>query len=41
MDAVLRVNGLTKRYKDHSVLKGVTMEISRGSFFGLVGCNGA
>ncbi len=41
MDAVLRVNGLTKRYKDHSVLKGVTMEISRGSIYGLVGCNGA
>ena len=41
MDAVLKVNALTKSYKEHQVLRGVDMEIPRGSVYGLVGRNGA
>ena len=41
MDAVLRVKALTKSYKEHQVLRGVDMELPRGSIYGLVGRNGA
>ncbi|MBO5035271.1 MAG: ATP-binding cassette domain-containing protein, partial [Oscillospiraceae bacterium] len=41
MDAVLRVRELTKSFKGHQVLRGVSMEIPKGSIYGLVGRNGA
>lgn len=41
MDAVLRVRELTKSFKGHQVLRGVNMEIPKGSIYGLVGRNGA
>ena len=41
MEAVLRIEALTKSYKDHPVLKGVDMEIPKGAIYGLVGRNGA
>lgn len=40
MDAVLRVRELTKSFKGHQVLRGVSMEIPKGSIYGLVGRNG-
>jgi lipooligosaccharide transport system ATP-binding protein len=40
-DAVLRVEGLRKRYGDAEVVAGVSLEIRRGECFGLLGPNGA
>jgi lipooligosaccharide transport system ATP-binding protein len=39
--AVLRVDGLRKRYGDNEVVRGLTFEIHRGECFGLLGPNGA
>lgn len=41
MDYVLRTNRLTKAYKDFQALKGLTMNVPRGSIYGFVGKNGA
>jgi ABC-2 type transport system ATP-binding protein len=38
---VIRVSGLTKSYHDVPVLKGVDLEVTRGSIFALLGSNGA
>ncbi len=38
---MIRVAGLTKRYKDHLALDAVDLEIPEGSVYGLVGPNGA
>jgi len=40
-DAVLRVDGLRKRYGDTEVVRGLSFEIRRGDCFGLLGPNGA
>ena len=37
----LRFDGVTKSYGSTAVLHGVSFEIGRGDFFGLVGINGA
>lgn len=41
MDSVLSIKGLRKDYGKFHVLKGVDLEIPKGSIFGLVGRNGA
>jgi ABC-2 type transport system ATP-binding protein len=37
----IRVEGLTKSYKDVDVLRGVDFAVARGSIFALLGSNGA
>ncbi|MER6949153.1 ATP-binding cassette domain-containing protein [Nonomuraea sp. NPDC000554] len=37
----IRVQGLTKSYKELQVLRGVDFEVARGSIFALLGSNGA
>ena len=37
----IRVQGVTKAYKDLQVLRGVDFEVERGSIFALLGSNGA
>ena len=41
MEYALQTNSLTKKYKNFQVLNGLTMNIPRGSIYGLVGKNGA
>jgi ABC-2 type transport system ATP-binding protein len=41
MEAAIEVRGLRKSYKDLHVLKGVDLEVARGSIFALLGSNGA
>ncbi len=41
MNHVLCVNGVSKRYRKTKVLNNLTMQIPRGSIYGLVGKNGA
>jgi lipooligosaccharide transport system ATP-binding protein len=38
---VLKVHGLTKRYGDTVVVRGIDLEVRRGECFGLLGPNGA
>ncbi len=38
---VIRLNGLTKRFKDLTAVDGVDLEIGSGEIFGLLGPNGA
>ncbi len=40
-DAGLRADGLTKAYKNKSVLRGVSVSVQRGEAVGLLGPNGA
>jgi ABC-2 type transport system ATP-binding protein len=40
-EAVLRVDGLVKRYGDREAVRGVSFEVRRGELFGLLGTNGA
>lgn len=40
-DVVIEIKGLTKTFKDTSVLKGVDLEVRRGEIFALLGSNGA
>ena len=37
----IRIAGLTKSYGDHAVLRGVDLDVSRGTIFALLGSNGA
>ncbi len=37
----IRVAGLTKSYGDHAVLRGVDLEVARGTIMALLGANGA
>jgi ABC-2 type transport system ATP-binding protein len=37
----IRIAGLTKAYGDHAVLRGVDLDVARGSIFALLGSNGA
>src|SRR5579862_3544888 len=39
--AVIRVHGLEKSYKELKVLRGVDFDVTRGSIFALLGSNGA
>ena len=41
MEAAIQVRGLRKAYKDVDVLKGVDLDVARGSIFTLLGSNGA
>lgn len=41
MDKAIEVKGLQKSYKQHHVLKGVDLEVEKGSIFALLGSNGA
>ncbi|HVT69233.1 MAG TPA: ABC transporter ATP-binding protein [Trebonia sp.] len=41
MEAAVQVRGLRKSYRDLEVLKGVDLEVARGSVFALLGSNGA
>lgn len=40
-ESVLTMNQVEKRYKNVPVLQDITMDIPRGSIYGLVGSNGA
>ncbi len=39
--AIIDIDHLTKRYEDFVAVKGLTLQIERGEFFGLLGPNGA
>lgn len=41
MEYILQTHGLTKQYKHFQALGGLTMQIPKGSIYGLVGKNGA
>ena len=41
MDYILQTNNLTKQYKHFQALKGLNMNIPKGSIYGFVGKNGA
>lgn len=41
MEYVLETNGLCKRYKHFTALDGLSMQVPKGSIYGLVGKNGA
>ena len=41
MEKAIQVNGLQKSYKTLQVLKGVDLEVEKGSIFALLGSNGA
>ncbi|MGW0481946.1 ABC transporter ATP-binding protein [Nonomuraea sp. NPDC003214] len=38
---VIELNGLTKSYRAHQALAGVTLSVGRGEIFGILGPNGA
>lgn len=38
---ILSVNGLTKRYGDKTVVKGISFHVREGEIFGILGPNGA
>ncbi len=41
MDFILRTDNVVKQFANHFALKGVSIEVPRGSIFGLLGPNGA
>lgn len=41
MDYVLQTNCLTKKYKNFQALRGLTMNVPKGSIYGFIGKNGA
>jgi ABC-2 type transport system ATP-binding protein len=41
MDAVLKVENLTKRYGDVEAVRGISFQVAEGEVFGLLGPNGA
>lgn len=41
MNTAIQVNGLTKSYGSHKVLKGLDFQIKKGEIFALLGVNGA
>lgn len=41
MEYVLKVNSLSKNYKEFKALNGLTMNVPKGAIYGLVGKNGA
>jgi len=40
-DAMVRLEGVTKRFSGHTAVDGLSMEVPRGGIFGLLGPNGA
>jgi len=40
-DAAVVLDGLTKRFGDHTAVDGISLSVPRGSFVGVVGRNGA
>lgn len=40
-DIVLKINNLTKKYKDKNALNNINMTIKKGQIYGLIGLNGA
>ena len=40
-DVVLRINKVTKKYKNINVLNNISMTIKKGQLYGLIGLNGA
>jgi len=40
-ETILKVNSLVKKYGQHKVLDGMSLEIKRGMIYGLIGVNGA
>ena len=41
MEYVLKVNSISKSYKNFKALNGVTMSVPKGAIYGFVGKNGA
>ena len=41
MEYILTTDSLTKKYKKHEALKDVSINVPKGSIFGLIGKNGA
>ena len=41
MDKIIDVHGLTKRYGDQTVVKGIDFSVKKGEIFGILGPNGA
>ena len=41
MDAILKIEGVTKSYTGHKALDDVSLEVPRGAVYGLLGPNGA
>ena len=40
-DAILRLDGVVKRFAGHTAVRGLTLAVPRGGIFGLLGPNGA
>lgn len=40
-DVILKMNNVTKKYKDVTVLNNISMTIKKGEIYGLIGLNGA
>jgi ABC-2 type transport system ATP-binding protein len=40
-DAIIKVNGLVKKYGDFTAVDGISFEVNEGEIFGLLGPNGA
>jgi ABC-2 type transport system ATP-binding protein len=40
-EIILKVEGLTKKYGKHTVVKGISFEVKKGEIFGILGPNGA
>ena len=41
MSNIIDVHGLTKRYGDQTVVKGIDFSVEKGEIFGILGPNGA
>jgi ABC-2 type transport system ATP-binding protein len=41
MEQMIRVNGLTKRYKDFTAVDHISFQVQKGEIFGILGPNGA
>lgn len=41
MSNIIDVHGLTKRYGDQTVVKGIDFSVKKGEIFGILGPNGA
>jgi ABC-2 type transport system ATP-binding protein len=38
---MIKVDNLTKKYGDTTVIENISLSVSRGTIYGLIGCNGA
>ncbi|MDF2718327.1 MAG: bacitracin transporter ATP-binding protein [Paenibacillus sp.] len=41
MEYLLKTNGLTKRYKSHTAVEGISISLKKGEIYGFLGQNGA